>query len=354
MTVRNGMLRSVYFHITEKCEHCCGFCYAKFGLGGFCHAEFSNVKKIVDIVSNAGVKNFSFVGGDPVLHPQIVEILQYARTTMMNITLMTNTARIPNTSVKEVAPFVDVLMISIHGDSAIQHDSVSTVDGSYENLIAATKEFQDNGVKIEVAFNITSKTFNQIFSSIEELTHKGIKVTRYVLQCIAPIMDKDGLIILSNDEYTPKKSQINIAMSQIKKIKEKYNIPIELVDPFPLCIVDKAYHDLVTPCKCGLTDLSINGNGDIARCGADPNYQLGNILSTPEDDLISSLWQHSNELMRFRAKQYLPKQCKTCSLKLRCGGGCASRCNVFRTLGQSHLDIFEEESIYGIERKILK
>jgi len=343
MMTGSGVLKSVYLHITEKCGHRCDFCYAKFGLGGFCHADFSNVIRIIDAVSNAGVKNFSFVGGDPALHPQIVEILQYTRTTtMMNIILMTNTARIPNISIKDVAPFIDVVMVTIHGDNAIQHDSVSTVDGSYKDLITAMKEFQDNGVRIEVAFNITPRTFNQVTSSIDALFYRGIKVTRYVLQRIAPIMDKDGSMILSNNEYIPKQSQINVAMSQIVEVKKKHNIPIELVDPFPLCVVDKAYHDLITPCKCGLTDVSINGSGDVSRCGADPNYQLGNILNNPKEDLILQLWQHSNDLMHFRDKRYLPEQCQICSLKSRCGGGCASRCNVFRRMDKNHLEVFKE------------
>ena len=342
MSITNIIPRSVYFHITEKCGHSCNFCYAKFGLGDFCHAEFPNIKRIIDTVSNVGVKNISFVGGDPVLHPDIFEILQYTRTTtIMSVILMTNTARIPDVKIKDVAPFVDVVMIPIHGDNAIQHDNISKLNGSYEDLIKAAKEYQDNGVKIEVAVNITPQTFNQITSLIDELIFRGIKVTRYVLQRIAPVLDKDGLIILSNEEYIPNRLQINIAMSQIVEVKEKYNMPIEIVDPFPLCVVDEAYHDLITPCKCGLTDMSINGIGDITRCGADPNYKIGNILNVSSENPIISLWQNSIVFKNFREKQYLPQQCKVCLLKEKCGGGCAIRCNLFRLLDKNHLDIFE-------------
>ena len=130
----------------------------------------------------------------------------------------------------------------------------------------------------------------------------------------------------------------------IQKILEaKYGVPVELVDPFPLCIVDETYHYLITPCKCGLTDMSINGSGDVTRCGADPNYQLGNILVDSTENMVLSLWQNSSELINFRTKQFLPEQCQICPLKVKCGGGCAIRCNLFRALDKNHLDIFDDE-----------
>lgn len=337
-----GELKSIYLHITEACEHHCDFCYASYGLGQFGHAEFNDVKKIVSYAARAGVKNISLVGGDPVLHPQIAEILRYIATaTKMNVILMTNTARFPNNTIEELAPFIDIVMVTIHGDNFLQHDAVTAIDGSYENLINACKEFQSYSVPIEVAYNITPYTYESVFSSLEVLVKRGINVNRYVLQRIAPIMDADGNILKSNEEYIPNKRQVNVALSQIMAIKKKYNIPVELVDPFPLCIVDGKYRQLVTPCKCGLTDISINGKGDVSRCGADPNYQLGNVLLSQSDNPILELWKNSPILSRFREKKYLPDNCQKCKEKWLCGGGCEVSCSVFSAHDRNHLDIFK-------------
>ena len=335
-------LKNIYLHITEACEHHCDFCYASYGLGNFGHAAIEDIKKIILYAEKAGVKKISLVGGNPVLHPKIAEILRYIATmTDMEIVLMTNTARFPNNTIKELAPFIDVVMVTIHGDNALQHDKVTTIAGSYENLISACKEFQNYSVPIEIAYNITPYTYNQISSSLEALISKGIEVKRYILQRIAPIMDIHGNILKLNDEYIPNKKQINIALSQIMATKEKYKIPIELVDPFPLCIVDKQYRKLITPCKCGLTDLSINGKGNVSRCGADPTYQLGNVLISQSNNPILDLWNSSLELLHFRERMYLPDNCNECKDKWLCGGGCEVSCNIFSTHDRNHLEIFK-------------
>ena len=329
-------LRSIYLHITEACEHHCNFCYASYGLGEFGHAKLEDVKKIVSYADKAGVKKISLVGGNPVLHPQIA-----ATTTEMKTVLMTNTARFPNNTIEELASFIDAVMVTIHGDNPVQHDAVTTVDGSYDDLLIACKEFQRCSVPIEVAFNITPVTYNRIFSSLESLISNGIEVSRYVLQRIAPIMDKDGNVLKLNDEFVPNKEQVNVALSQIVVANEKYNVPIELVDPFPLCIVKEEFRNLITPCKCGLTDLSINGKGDVSRCGADPNYKLGNILLSQSKNPILELWENSPVLSCFRERTYLPENCKACKDKWFCGGGCEVSCSVFSSYDRNHLDIFK-------------
>lgn len=337
-------LRSIYLHITESCEHHCNFCYASYGLGEFGHAEFENVKKIVSYAARAGVKKISLVGGDPVLHPKIAEILYYiASTTEMKTVLMTNTARFPNNTIEELSSFIDTVMVTIHADNSTQHDAVTTINGSYEELIDACKEFQRYSVPIEVAYNITPYTYNQICSSLETLKNKGIDVRRYVLQRIAPVMDSNGNVLKLNEEFVPNKEQVNIALSQIAITKEKYNIPIELVDPFPLCIVKKEFRKLITPCKCGLTDISINGNGDVSRCGADPNYQLGNILISQGENPLLELWANSPILSNFRERKYLPKKCQECNDKWLCGGGCEVSCSIFSAFDRNHLDIFSKQ-----------
>lgn len=334
-------LRSIYLHITESCEHHCNFCYASYGLGEFGHAELENVKKIVSYAAEAGVRKISLVGGNPVLHPKIAEILYYiASTTEMETVLMTNTARFPNNTIEELAPFIDAVMVTIHADNSTQHDAVTTVDGSYEELINACKEFQSYSVPIEVAYNITPYTYDQICSTLGTLQNKGIEVSRYVLQRIAPIMDRNGNVLKLNKEYVPNKEQINIALSQIVTAKERYNIPIELVDPFPLCIVKKEFRQLITPCKCGLTDISINGSGDVSRCGADPNYQLGNILISQSKNPLLELWENSPILLNFRERKYLPPKCQICGDKWLCGGGCEVSCSIFSAFDRNHLDIF--------------
>lgn len=325
---------NAYIHITENCEHRCGFCYASHGLGGFHNADFGKIVEIIAKCREIGIKNLSLVGGNPVLHPRIMDILKVAHDTGMRITVMTNSAFFKD--IPLAAKYIDVVMVTVHGDNECDHDCVTKKHGSYNDLISCLRQFAEEGTEIDVAYNITPSSYNKIYSSIVALKNKGIVPKRYVLQRIAPIWDSTGKVLKNNEEYCPTKEQVNIAMQQIRQVKDEFKIAIELVDPYPLCIVNEEYWDLITPCKCGATDISINGVGDVSRCGADPNYQLGNILKQSIDEI----WNNAPELIAFRNMDYLPEKCRECELKIQCRGGCPGSCNFYKTKNQDPLAIF--------------
>lgn len=325
---------NAYIHITENCEHRCDFCYASHGLGGFHNADFDKIVQIIEKCRDIGIKNLSLVGGNPVLHPRIMDILKVAHDTGMRIIVMTNTAFFKD--ITFAAKYIDVVMVTIHADNERDHDYITKKRGSYSNLISCLQQFSKAGTEIDVAYNITPANYNKIYSSIVSLKSENIAPKRYVLQRIAPIWDSKGNVIKNNEEYCPSKEQVNVAMQQIRQVKDEFKISIELVDPYPLCIVNEAYWDLITPCKCGATDISINGVGDVSRCGADPNYRLGNILVQSIDEI----WNKTPELIAFRSMDYLPKKCQECELKIRCRGGCPGSCNFYKMQNQSQLDIF--------------
>jgi radical SAM protein with 4Fe4S-binding SPASM domain len=333
----NWKLRNVYLSITEKCDHSCKFCYASDGLGGFKDADIDTIKKIIDEVSKLKVENIFIVGGNPVLHSKITEILEYIKGhTDMRTILMTNTACFPNNSIEEMSKYIDCVAVTIHGQDSKSHDEICNVDGAYIDLIRNLELFQKENIAIEVAYNIAPYSFESIFTSIKSLIEKGLDLSRVLLQRIAPT-SKTKL----NEEYAVNAKQVNVALAQMSRIREELNIEIELVDPFPLCFVDNQFWNLITPCKCGVCDLAINGKGDVSRCPADPTYEMGNILETP----INELWTNAKELCDFRTNAHLPEECKMCANKDTCRGGCVISCNMYNSLKRSHLDMFRRKVI---------
>lgn len=329
------ILNNAYLSITEKCDHSCQFCYASEGLGGFKDANIDIIKKIIDEVSKFKVENIFIVGGNPVLHSEIREVLEYIKThTDMRTILMTNTACFPNDTIASMSKYIDAVAVTIHGQDSESHDEICNADGAYIDLIRNLKLFQEEGVALEVAYNITPYSFDSIFASIISLIDQGLKLSRVLLQRIAPTSTTK-----LNEEFGVNAKQVNIALAQMDRIKRELKIEIELVDPFPLCFVDKQFWSLITPCKCGVCDLAINGQGDVSRCPADPTYEMGNILDTP----LSELWANAKELCDFRNNVHLPQECKMCANKDKCRGGCVISCNMYNYLNKSHLRVFQGE-----------
>ena len=91
----NVQLTNAYLHITNACEFKCPFCYASdIHIGG--DKKFFDTQKILDIINileTSTIKNLSLVGGNPLLHPNIREIITHIKNkTDLKIILMTNTA----------------------------------------------------------------------------------------------------------------------------------------------------------------------------------------------------------------------------------------------------------------------
>lgn len=58
--------------------------------------------------------------------------------------------------------------------------------------------------------------------------------------------------------------------------------------------------------------------GNIAKCCADPNYTIGNILEVP----LVELWKKSTALIERRSGKHIPQSCRDCLQYIHCGGGC--------------------------------
>ena len=96
--------------VNTTCDMCCPTCYANSGSAG--NLSFDQIRRMIDfyIDSEHGQAEILQVsGGEPSLHPKIMEILHYARSTSLSyVMLNTNGLRIASDEafVKELSSFV--------------------------------------------------------------------------------------------------------------------------------------------------------------------------------------------------------------------------------------------------------
>lgn len=64
--------------ITDYCPFNCDYCYQDSTLKGK-HADFEAIKKTIDILAELNVFELAIGGGEPTLHPNFIEILEYSK-----------------------------------------------------------------------------------------------------------------------------------------------------------------------------------------------------------------------------------------------------------------------------------
>lgn len=312
-------LSSVILHITDMCTSHCPYCYACANDKKYSHADIGTIYRIIDELSKEEIERVSLLGGDPVLHPHIIEIAKRLSENGIGTGIMSNTMSLP-VPIDEVVKYIDVYETTIHGRNAIEHDAFSHKTGAYDVLMSNLKNISQYDVSIGIAINIIPETSDRLYDMVETLIHKEkIHISYIILQRIIPFGRAE-----ESTRYSLSKENLERALENVDKVHEQLGIKISVEDPFPLCAMEERYRKYMHPCEWGYTKAALNGNGDLTRCGADPRYMLGNIFERP----IKELWEHSPILKEFRQKKHLPDECKKCKMLVQCGGGCSLSCGV--------------------------
>lgn len=328
MSYYEPKLSCVIMHITNACANRCPYCYAHSDDNRICHADYNTLTRIIDELAKAEIHTISFLGGDPALHPHIIDLALYASDKGINSSLMSNTMEIKNCTTERMAQVFKLFEATIHGSCAKDHDSFCRKNGAYDKLVENLKNLTKFNATIGIAINIIPSNSNQVFSMVKSLLDSGVNVSYVIVQRIIPFGAAKN-----TTEYMLNKEQANNALDEIRRVNEELGVQITVEDPFPLCVIDEKYHKYMHPCEWGYTKAALNGEGLLSRCGADTRYLLGSIFETP----INEIWDNSPILKSFREQNYLAEECKTCKLRNQCGGGCPLSCEVSGDHGLDYL-----------------
>ena len=307
-------LNTAAFHITYVCTHFCPMCYAsetEDAVPPRMHPDVEQVKCVLKNLRDNGIENVSYVGGDPARYPHILETSQYAAELGFKQSILSNTLEFGDEAT-EIAGYIDFFEGTIHDTTAELHDSFCKRAGAYSLLLKNLKLFSDLGKKIGITINLTPFTYNSVYTIVDNVIKAEINVDYVVFQRIIPFGRATD-----SKKYELNLQQLDIALKDISKIEDR-GIEIIFEDPFPMCVVDKKYQKYMHPCEWGLTKVSVDYQGNLSRCGADPRCTLGSLFAAP----LTETWENSYELCEFRKKDFLPERCHLCPMLDQCGGAC--------------------------------
>ncbi len=333
-------VNEVDLHVTKQCSGHCGYCYVdQCGESNELfkalprYGDTDTLKQIIqNIKTAANAKVLVFVGGDPCEHPDLVELLRYAKEQDgMDIAVLSNTHDYRRNGkivpIEEIVPYVSELDFTLHG-IGVKHDFFNGNLGAYDHGMNQLKRFmhaRNADQAVAMVLNFVPETLCNIGEMVRGVVKElNMDPERdyFMVQRIAPI----GRARENYDVWKIEREMLAKALRAFRRIHQDtgFEMKLDAVDAFPWCAVLAEFHNMLHKggCQWGRPGgvLSVVQDGGIQRCALSERI-LGNMLDLKTQDDFAEFMQNPT-LEAFRNRRHLDEKCRKCEYLELCGGGC--------------------------------
>jgi radical SAM protein with 4Fe4S-binding SPASM domain len=295
-----------------KCSHC----YINATENKLAHELTTEEgKKLMDQICQVSKPLLILSGGEPLLRPDIYELIQYGASKGLKIGLGSNGSLIDDVvATKLKAAGIATVSISLDSHIPAQHDEFRGVAGSWQKAVNACKALRKNNVLVQVNTTLTQQNYDQI-DDIMSLAEE-IGVENFHLFFLVPTGRGSKLTDIS-----PQKYEDMISNTFAKVTKHKLNVRPSCAPQF-MRIAKGMGLDMrqwVRGCMAGLYYCRIYPNGDVTPCPYLP-VKLGNV----KEKSFKEIWFNSPIFKALRDPNALKGKCGKCNYRTSCGG-CRAR-----------------------------
>ncbi len=270
--------------------------------------------KLIDDLDALGTRRIRFTGGgEPFMHRDLMEVIEYARKKDFLVAITTNFGLVSKKDIKKLIDLgIEELCVSIWASNpktySIVHPGTTCVyfEELKENLLYL-KEIRKGKPRItfaNVIMNINFRDFREMYEFGLEYGADAIYFTP-----VDVFFDQTDGLLLNEEE---RKTLLNIAL-QIKEKNEKHDMQLEFFDGFLRRIsnfrqdFEKGKYDRFAveeiPCYAGWIFSRILADGSVVPCCRGVKKIMGNI----NEKSFKDIW-NSAQYNEFRAKaKYLSK-----------------------------------------------
>lgn len=321
-----SMPKTVWLILTTDCNNRCVWCYAEEQK--IDQMPLSRCYDYIDLCEKIGVQRIILIGGEPTLHPQIMNIIERLSKMKMFIGIVTNGRILADEKfTKKLSEYKVNVTISLEGANEKQHDSTTRIVGSFEQVLMGIKNCQKYKVNYETMTTISEKNKNELRAMVDFINTLG--KTHLTFNYCGPTISNPNLDCVLEPKEIAEKVQDIFLYSKEKNVKVKF------ATSTAKCLIEKdlLYEMIETKSlarsrSCIIFNgdaMSIDHNGDILPCTHWVGLSLGNMI---KDNLLdktnfNNFWIYGKPA-QFRKSilKYPSEKCSKCLVWGDCVGGC--------------------------------
>lgn len=312
---------TVQFELTYECNNYCLFCYNvwKSPYNGKNQEQqrllsFKQICGVIDHLKSTGVFQIYFTGGEPTLHPDFCEILEYASSVGLRPSFITNANLItPELAGKVRQIGVKHCQVSLHGSDAQLHESLTQVTGSFKRATEGVRYLAENGISVNINMAVNRLNMHDMFetaSLAKELGAKTFTFTRFVYSGAGNAQQETLGLSREDQDYL---------VDELDRIDKELGFKTRVLTPIPYCSIKEPEKiaGKISKCDGGITWCVITPSGKVRTC-TNADETAGDL----EENSLEEIWRNSPQFVRCQNLEHIPDECKTCEAFSYCGGGC--------------------------------
>lgn len=326
---REYPLNQIYFYLTEGCNLACRHCWIapKYQTEDHVYPSLplDLFRSIVEQAKPLGLSAVKLTGGEPLLHPNIREMLEVVRSEDLRLNVETNgTLCTPELAEKMAAcknPFVSV---SIDGGDAETHEWVRGVPGCFEAALEGARNLVNAGFKPQIIMAVMRRNRDQMEAVVRLAESLGAGSVKFNI--VTP--SGRGEKMREAGETLTIEELVDLGRWVGNMLSASTDLRIIHSQPFAFRPMSRMFGDNGDGCgRCGiLSILGVLADGSYAMCGIGQTVP-GLVYGHAAKDRLEDIWSNTPVINELR--EGLPERlegiCGDCLMKHICLGYCIAQ-----------------------------
>jgi Fe-coproporphyrin III synthase len=207
--------RILQIHPSLRCNLQCGHCYSESGPGVAQVLEVDLASEAISDAARIGYQVLSVSGGEPLLYPELPDLLRIARGAGMATTMTTNGMLLGQHLAKFVLDELDGVAISLDGPPEV-HDHVRGRAGAFKAIPRAAALLRERGLRFGFITTLTDRNWMHLPWLAEFAAEQGA-----VLLQIHPL-EMIGRAVAEMRDEAPQQLAFGRAFLMVIALREKY------------------------------------------------------------------------------------------------------------------------------------
>lgn len=303
---------ALHISLTDRCDQRCAGCF--FSNPGTKTPNrflaFEAFEQIARLAAAHRVFQLALGGGEPLLHPQLVEMVQAATALGLVVSLTSNgNALTPSLAQTLKAAGLAQFQISLNGLDAATHGQTRP---NHAQALTAIEICQQSGLRWGINVLVTRQNLN----GLEALLQFAQDQKAYSVNVLRPKPALQGGKWLDHSLTTAAENRQLQALIQSWQRKARFLLTTDSSFAFLRKGTLKTWQAAgITGCSAGREILSVGVDGRVSPCSHVPLYD-----DCAQGDFMA-VWQQSEHLRQFRElEEHVQGACQSCELKSVCRG----------------------------------